>query len=195
MVCRVCGRTIANENANFCEYCGTATNVSREGGVNYSGYTGENAVNPSYREASERAGKDYWTGDNFSHEKNSSYERNSSYGGNSGYAKSSTGDPGLAGILNGTAGTAEAENSMSFSHWIIVMLLPLIPMIGMFAYLAVLLIWAFGRTATKTRRNWARATLLVTAVSFLMAIYMLQSVLGSGGMAELMNSMMGSGIS
>ena len=29
MVCRACGRTIANEDANFCEYCGTATNVNR----------------------------------------------------------------------------------------------------------------------------------------------------------------------
>lgn len=158
MVCRTCGRVIANENANFCEYCGTAINANREGG----GYTGENT-------------------------------ENSSYGETSGYAKGSAGDPGLVGILNGTAGTAEAENSMSFSHWIVVMLLPLIPMIGMFAYLAVLLIWAFGRTATKTRRNWARATLLITLVSFMVLMYMFQSVLSSPGMAELMNSMMGAG--
>lgn len=179
MVCRTCGRVIANENANFCEYCGTATNANREGGMAYGSYAGENA-NSSYREnQSYRAGEDF------------SYSGNSAYG--AGYKKGSSGDPGLVGILNGTAGTAEAENSMSFSHWIVVMLLPLIPMIGMFAYLAVLLIWAFGRTATKTRKNWARATLLITLVSLMMLMYMFQSILNSPGMTELMNSMMGVG--
>lgn len=150
--------------------------------MEYSSYAGENAGNSSYRE-----GQSYRAGGDFS------YSGNSAYGTNAGYTRGPAGDPGLIGILNGTAGTAEAENSMSFSHWIVVMLLPLIPMIGMFAYLAILLIWAFGRTATKTRKNWARATLLVILVSFMMLTYMFQSVLNSPGMAELMNSMMKSG--
>ena len=63
----------------------------------------------------------------------------------------------------------------------------------MFAYLAVLIIWAFGHTASTTRKNWARATLLVIAISFFMIMYMFQSVLGGEGMAELMNSMVGTG--
>lgn len=150
--------------------------------MEYSSYAGENAGNSSCRE-----GQSYRAGGDFS------YSGNSAYGTNAGYTRDPAGDPGLIGILNGTAGTAEAENSMSFSHWIVVMLLPLIPMIGMFAYLAILLIWAFGRTATKTRKNWARATLLVILVSFMMLMYMFQSVLNSPGMAELMNSMMKSG--
>lgn len=121
----------------------------------------------------------------------------SSYGagryGGFGNGQASAGTPGLAGILNGTAGTAEAENSMSFVHWIVVMALPYIPMIGTFAYLVLLLIWAFGRTASKTRKSWARATLVITVAAMLMMSYMLQSVLGSGGFAELMNSMLGGG--
>lgn len=181
MVCRACGRVIANENANFCEYCGTATNASREGSMDYGSYGGENAGNTSYYGASGQG-----------------YGNNSRYG-SSGYGNASTsgqgtvGDPGLAGILNGTAGVAEAENSMSFLHWIVIMLLPFIPMIGMFAYLAVLLIWAFGRTASKTRKSWARATLVITVISFFMVMYMFQMVLGSGGMADVMNSVMGTG--
>ena len=177
MVCRTCGRVIVNENANFCEYCGTATNANREGGMENSSYARGNAGNSSYRE-----NQSYGVGADFS------YSGNSAYGTNEGYTKGPAGDPGLVGILNGTAGTADAENSMSFSHWIVVMLLPLIPMIGIFAYLAVLLIWAFGRTATKTRKNWARATLLITLVSLMMLMYMFQSVLNSPGMMELMNS-------
>lgn len=183
MVCRTCGRIIANENANFCEYCGTATNESREGGMDYRGYGGDEEENATYRESSGQAEGGYGFGQG-------TYKR-SAYGPASGYGRGTVGDPGLAGILNGTAGLAEAENSMSFLHWIVIMLLPFLPMIGMFAYLAVLLIWAFGRTASKTRKNWARATLVITAVSFFMMIYMLQSMLGSEGMAELMNSMLG----
>lgn len=92
------------------------------------------------------------------------------------------------------AGTAEAEGSMSFVHWIVIMALPYIPIIGSIAYLALLLIWAFGHTASKTRKSWARATLVITVAAMLMMSYMLQSVLGSGGFAELMNSMLGAGV-
>ncbi len=190
MVCRACGRVIANENANFCEYCGTATNASREGGMNYGSYGGEGAGDASHYEASGQAGNGYASGQG--HGNNSSYGR-AGYGNASGYGQNTVGDPGLAGILNGTAGVAEAENSMGFLHWIVILLLPFIPMIGMFAYLAVLLIWAFGRTASKTRKSWARATLVITVISFFMVMYMFQTLLGSEGMAEIMNSVMGTG--
>ena len=109
------------------------------------------------------------------------------------YGTNTASQPGLSGILSGTAGLAEAENSVGFLHWLVIMLLPFLPVIGMFAYLAVLIIWAFGHTASTTRKNWARATLLVIAISFFMIMYMFQSVLGGEGMAELMNSMVGTG--
>lgn len=177
MVCRACGRTIANENANFCEYCGTATDAGREGGMDYGGSAAEAAGNAAYRRPFGQAGDSYGAGS----------------AGGAAYGNRTAGDPGLAGILNGTAGLAEAENSIGFLHWIVVMLLPMVPMIGMFAYLALLLIWAFGHTASKTRKNWARATLIVTVLSFFMAAYMLEAMLGSEGMAELMNSVLGAG--
>lgn len=156
--------------------------------MDYRGYDGENG-NAAYREAAGQTDGG-WAGQGYG---GASPYGKSGYGNTAGRGQSTVGDPGLAGILNGTAGVAEAENSMSFLHWIVIMLLPFIPMIGMFAYLAVLLIWAFGRTASKTRKSWARATLVITLVSFLMVMYMFQTVLGSGGMAELMNSMMGTG--
>ncbi len=153
MVCRACGRTIANEDANFCEYCGTATNVNRDGSMEYG------SANSTYRQTADRT-----------------EER--MYGGDS---------------QTSTYGTNKAENSVGFLHWLVIMLLPFLPVIGMFAYLAVLIIWAFGHTASTTRKNWARATLLVIAISFFMIMYMFQSVLGGEGMAELMNSMVGTG--
>lgn len=179
MVCRACGRTIANENANFCEYCGTATDASREGGN-----VREAAGNAPYRQSFGQTEDGQWAGQE---------GRSFRYGGEPALGNHTAGDPGLAGILNGTAGLAEAENSIGFLHWIVVMLLPMVPMIGMLAYLALLLIWAFGHTASKTRKNWARATLVVLVFSFFMAAYMLQTMLGSEGMAELMNSVLGAG--
>lgn len=177
MVCRTCGRMIANENANFCEYCGTATDMAREGSVDYSGNAAGGAEGGSYRSSFGQASQYGAYG--------------ADYGRQSAAGHHPAGEPGLSGILNGTAGLAEAENSMGFSHWLVILLLPMIPMIGMFAYLALLLIWAFGHTASKTRKSWARATLIVTVLSFFMAAYMLQALLGSGGMAELMNSIGG----
>lgn len=183
MVCRACGRLIANENANFCEYCGTATDMSREGNMDYGSSAGGPAGNTPFHQTSGRV--DYGAGAD-----GSGYRRDSQFGGEaaSGYP---AGEPGLAGILNGTAGLAEAEPSMSFLHWMVILLLPMVPMIGTLAYFVLLLVWAFGHTASKTRKNWARATLIVTALSFFMAAYMLQALLGSGGMAELMDSIMG----
>ncbi len=181
MVCRVCGRVIANEDANFCEYCGTATDMSREGSADYGsnagGQTGNSGAQPSGWTNHYGAGMDG--------------QRDSRFGGESASGYYPAGDPGLAGILNGTAGLAEAEPSMGFLHWLVILLLPMIPMIGAFAYFVVLLIWAFGHTASKTRKNWARATLIVSVLSLFMAAYMLQAFLGSEGMAELMNSLMG----
>ncbi|MDE7327006.1 MAG: hypothetical protein K2N63_12170 [Lachnospiraceae bacterium] len=178
MVCRACGRIIANENANFCEYCGTATNINRDGGMEYG--SAKEAGNNMYRQDADWA-------------KEGASSRDSSYHGTSNSGVNAGNQPGLAGILSGNAGLAETENSVGFLHWVVIMLLPFIPMIGIFAYLAVLIIWAFGHSASTTRKNWARATLLVTAVSFLMVMYMFQSILGSEGMAELMNSMVGTG--
>ena len=169
MVCRACGRTIANEDANFCEYCGTATNVNRDGSMEYG------SANSTYRQTADRTEERMYGGDS----------QTSTYGTNT------ASQPGLSGILSGTAGLAEAENSVGFLHWLVIMLLPFLPVIGMFAYLAVLIIWAFGHTASTTRKNWALENLFVIVISLCMMMYMFQSVLGGEGMAELMNSMVG----
>lgn len=184
MVCRTCGRIIANENANFCEYCGAATDANRDGAMNYNRYADGGTDGASHNTVS--GGTEYA---NRAEREDASYDAGQQ--GGFGYGQTQSGTAGLSAILNGTAGTAETESSMSFIHWIVIMVLPYIPMIGTLAYLVLLLIWAFGRTASKTRRSWARATLVITVVAMVMMSYMLQSVLGSGGFAELLNSMLG----
>lgn len=156
MICRACGRVIANENANFCEYCGTAVDEHRQ--------SMEQIYFEKNRETNNR-------------------EENR--------IEPETGTPGLIGILNGTAGTAKSEGSMSFLHWLVVLLLPYIPMIGGIAYLVLLFVWAFGSTASGTRKSWARATLVTLIIGIVMLGSMLSSLLGEAGIAELMNSMYG----
>lgn len=66
---------------------------------------------------------------------------------------------------------------MSFVHWIVILLLPYIPLIGSFAYLVLQLVWAFGRTASTTRKNWARANLLMMAIGLILMFTMFPSML------------------
>lgn len=186
MFCKVCGRTISNENANFCEYCGSALNSRGESDIyENAGRESMNNGNSRY-ERNERSFQSNYA--NESGQYNSgSWQTNAgynSYGRGTGYADNS-----LTGILAGTAGTAEAENSMSFLHWIVILLLPYIPIIGTFAYFVLLLVWAFGRTASITRKNWARASLVMLVVAIIFLSYTLSGILAGGGLENMMNSL------
>ena len=156
MVCKVCGRTIANESANFCEYCGADLNGR---GSSYSDYSyGSYAQNPN----------------------NGNSDQGTVYSGQ---------DNSLTGILTGTAGTAQAENSMTFLHWIVILLLPYIPMVGTFAYIILLFVWSFGKTASTTRKNWARATLVMLIVGIFCMSYVLGGMLSDGSLMEMLNGL------
>ena len=175
MVCRACGRIIVNENANFCEYCGTSVD-GRGGDTIFGGADAQQ----EYRFGS--AGPDR--------------RENAGYGGREGSAErqqSYPGAGGLVGVLSGTAGLAEAEPSMSFVHWIVIMLLPYIPMVGSIAYLVLLSVWAFGRTASTTRKNWARANLLMMAIGLILMLTMLPSLMemiSDGDISSVLNSLL-----
>ena len=126
MICRACGRIISNESANFCEYCGTSVD-GRDGSQASGGVDAQH----DYRFGSAGPYGREGTG-------GSSYN-----GGQRQQAYPDSG--GLTGVLSGTAGLAESEPSMSFVHWIVILLLPYIPLIGSFVYAVLQLVWAFGR--------------------------------------------------
>ncbi len=162
MICRTCGRPIVNEQANFCEYCGTPVDEKRgDRGYEYA------QGNPAARERM--------------------------YGAAPGRAADTAPEQempqGIVGTLLGTAGGPEKEGSMTTLHWIVIMLLPYIPMVGTFAYLVVLLVWAFGRTASKSRRSWARATLIVLVVAVAMVMYMFGGMMENGSLAEMLGAL------
>lgn len=165
MVCKVCGRTPMNPEANFCDYCGASF---REGVDNpFPDFKFENASTTNNVNETINAGEQR-------------YQQMNSEGGQ------------MAGGMNpfqtlfgssdaATAGEA-AERPMTFANWLVILLLPFIPLIGSFVYLGLLFVWSFGSKATKTKKNWARATLVVLVIAVFMLLYYF------GGAANFMNT-------
>ncbi|MGB8453074.1 MAG: zinc ribbon domain-containing protein [Anaerocolumna sp.] len=127
MVCKACGRNTANDNANYCEYCGTSFRENIP------------VKQEEYRVVSEPA----------------SVEVNNE----------------------------ENEKPISFGNWLGTMLLPFIPIIGIFIYIVMMFVWAFGSDTTKSKKNWARASLIISVVAIILFIFMFAST-----MMDIMNS-------
>lgn len=115
MICRVCGRTIENETANFCDYCGASLKEIQNGSM------------PNLIPVSQQ--------------------------------REEGPEP------------AAQQQEVSFRNWFSSMLLPLIPLVGWIVYLVMLFVWAFGNTAPKSKRNWARASLIITAIGIFLFLY------------------------
>jgi len=75
----------------------------------------------------------------------------------------------------------EQEKPVSFLNWLGSMSLIFIPYVGIFAYIIMMFIWAFGSKTPKSKKNWARVALIRGGVMFLLFIVI---------MVIMMNSMM-----
>lgn len=64
-------------------------------------------------------------------------------------------------------GAAEGDRPISFGNWLGTLLLPAIPIIGFFVNLVMLLVWSFGQNTPVSKKNWARAQLIVTVISYI----------------------------
>jgi uncharacterized protein YqhQ len=118
MICQACGRNTENENANYCEYCGT-----------------------SYRES-----------------KGVIYEKD--------FVKSNEVQENVI---------KDEEKSTSFKNWLGSMLLPFIPVVGFIIYIVMLFVWAFSSETPKSKKNWARASLVVGVIGIIFIVYFLVS--------------------
>jgi uncharacterized membrane protein YvbJ len=89
--------------------------------------------------------------------------------------------------FSNTQQSAEAntgsEKPISFGNWMGTLLLPFIPVVGIFIYIVMMFVWAFGNDTPASKKNWARASLIVTAVSIVLLIFMFTSV-----MMDIINS-------
>lgn len=174
MICNNCGRIIANDAANFCEYCGAPVGAKAESfGDSAAGYADMNYS----RYGSSEYGQ-------------AGYDRNMNSGSGDNTQRVMPRN-GIAEIYTGTAGLAETERSMSFTHWLAIMILPMIPAIGGLCYFVLLLVWSFGKTASVTRKNWARAMLIMFVVMIFYLTYMISGLVEAG---FDFNQLMGTGV-
>lgn len=130
MTCKTCGRQIANEEANFCEYCGASLKQT------------DDPFEPNSQKREEQT-------------------------------------PILFGEREGTKQSwfktdgSGKEPIITFGQWLLIMLvLPLIPAVGPLIYLVVLFILAFGKNTPTTLKNWARATLVMLCIGFVLLYFM-----------------------
>ena len=164
MICRVCGREIANENANFCEYCGASVKDGRVA----DGYAVPEQGNPPRENA-----------DSFRGTADPSRGMPDPFRGRT---LDRSGRPG--GDLR-VSDSEEKEPVIGFGNWMITMLLPFIPMIGPLVYMVMLFVWAFGGT-NRTKKNWARAMLIMLIISIIMLMIMFGSVFSELGMQGIL---------
>lgn len=143
MVCNSCGRSTANENANFCDYCGA-----------------------SYKEVVFIQNEDKYKADSL---KESSV---------------------VGGVEKESNVVGEQEESISFGNWVGSLLLPFIPLVGPIINLVMMLVWAFGSDTSKTKRNWARASLIVIIVNIVLIVISIVLLIGlfMSSYTELINS-------
>lgn len=106
MICNTCGRTIRNEEANFCEYCGA------------------------------------------------------SFRGDNGFNIKTTPIPPIPPVSEAVI-VENKDKPISFLNWLgTYFLLLFLPYVG----LVMLFIWAFGRNVPLSKKNWARAHLVIMLI-------------------------------
>ncbi|HWT26510.1 MAG TPA: hypothetical protein VN131_01090 [Mobilitalea sp.] len=132
MVCRTCGRVTQNEEANFCEYCGS-----------------------SYREQAQFAM-------NIEPQNNMTVEQEA------------------------------LEKPIPFINWLAtygIILIPtlFIPFIGWIVPIVMLFVWAFNNKTVKSKKNWARATLIFLVVYIILAIAIFVSFMNTPMFQNILN--------
>lgn len=75
------------------------------------------------------------------------------------------------------------DKPITFGNWIGTMLLPFIPIVGIFIYIVMMFVWAFGSDTPQSKKNWARASLIVSAIAIVLFVFMFTSA-----MMEFINS-------
>ena len=63
---------------------------------------------------------------------------------------------------------------MSIGDWIITSLIVAIPIVGF----VMLFVWGFGSNTKPSKANWAKATLIMIGISFVIALLLFGSIFG-----------------
>ena len=74
------------------------------------------------------------------------------------------------------------------------MLIPFIPFVGFIAYPVLLLVWAFSNDTPPTKKNWARASLVIILIMVVLFVMMLSygfNMIMSGEFSNYMEELYG----
>ncbi|MDF2541267.1 MAG: hypothetical protein K0S47_985 [Herbinix sp.] len=128
MICNTCGRNTLNEEANFCEYCGSS--FREQARIVYNTAPPQNSVM---------------------------------------YKK---------------------EKPISFISWLGSMAFLFIPVVGILVFVVMLFVWSFTESTLPSKKNWARAMLVVVGVAFVIFMSMLITMIGDPAFQKYMNEYM-----
>jgi len=84
-----------------------------------------------------------------------------------------TEDSGTQGPAYTTVRTVDLNSNqepVSFGNWLGTYLLLFIPCVGGLVFFVMLLVWALDKNAAESKRNWARATLVYMAITFVIGM-------------------------
>ena len=157
MKCNVCGRQTMNEEANFCEYCGSSfrEHMQQQQPVNpMPPYNQGNMFNPG-----------------------NSYNSENSYNPGGSYNQGQMPNMMQGGIPQNNPNQIQPEKPTSFLDWLGTYGIMLIPCVGWLVFIVMLFIWGFGNKASESKKNWARATLIFVGVLILVVIAYLAMVM------------------
>jgi hypothetical protein len=156
MKCNVCGRQTINEEANFCEYCGSS----------FREHMQQQPMNqmPPYNQGNVfNQGNPYNQGN--------AYNQENPYGAGS-----------MPNMMPGAnqqsdPNMVQPEKPTSFLDWLGTYGIMLIPCVGWLVFIVMLFIWGFGNKASTSKKNWARATLIFAGALLLILIAYLAMVM------------------
>lgn len=157
MECKVCGRHTTNDDANFCDYCGS-----------------------SYKEKSKESQDNQYNTKNsikdFVHSNNTNYKQD--YSNNQGQPVS---------VTQGEDPVSFGNWLLTLLFPVLVLLLPIpFSFIGIIIYIVLLFLWAFDNKTSANKKNWARAQLIVSLVYivfFVGSIIFMFSLISSGAIS------------
>lgn len=148
MRCMVCGREAMNQEANFCDYCGSP--FHRNGEEGWRAPSDQGVSHPGAASEAE-------------------------------YTAFGTAEYREPGYEAQKAGNVPQGRPVSVWMFFGVMCLQFVPVIGLFAYIAVLLFWGFSSQINDARKNWARAALIYTGIVFVVFFSYLKTLMSLMG--------------
>lgn len=69
------------------------------------------------------------------------------------------------------------SETVSFGNWFGTLILPFIPIVGSIVFFVMLIVWSVKKEGNESKRNWARAELLVSVLVFVMLVGFVSSMM------------------